>query len=98
MANKTITISITGPEEVVTPSLNVFAMQYGWEAEVKDEKGDMVPNPTTASDKAKGVLRGFIIDSIKAYNVGKAQDVSRKSAMDQTDTAVELTVMTLELT
>lgn len=92
MAEKTITIEITGDEAVIVPALDAFVKQYGWTEEI-----DGKPNPETKEVKARAILRQFMIEVIKAYNIKQAEKLAREQAGSQTDSALDLTVMTLEV-
>lgn len=90
MADKTVTVTITGPEEVMDPAIDSFVRQYGWTEEV-----DGVPTTETKEERARAILRGFMIDVIKAYNIKQAELFVRETATTQSDQALDATTMTL---
>lgn len=91
MANKTITIAIIGPEEVVTPSLEAFARKYGWHEAMVDAEGE----PVTKESVARLAIRQFIMDTVKSYNIEQAQIAAAAAAEAATSEAIDLTALTL---
>jgi hypothetical protein len=98
MADKTVTIEVTGPDVVIDGALDAFVRQHGWADSVGvDEKGQPVPNPETKELKARTVIRQFMIDSIKAWNIRQAEVAARAAAVGASESALDTTKMTLEL-
>lgn len=91
MADKTITITVAGPEEVVTPSLEAFARKYGWHEGMTDMDGDPVSQETVA----RGAIRQFVMDTVKSYNIEQAQLAAATAAEAATSQAIDLTTMVL---
>lgn len=94
MANKTITIELTGPAEVIDPSMLAFCKQNGWQETVVID-GQEVENPETKEDKARDVIRAFIMETVKAYNINQAREQAALDAATQTEGAIGLTTLTL---
>lgn len=91
MANKIITITITGPEEVVTSSLEAFARKYGWHEAMTDVEGE----PVTKESVARTAIRQFIMDTVKSYNIEQAQAAAAAVAEAATSEAIDLTTLKL---
>jgi hypothetical protein len=96
VADKTIQISIAGPEEVIDPSLDSFVGYHGWAAEVFDGE-NWVGNTETREQCARRVIRQFIIDCIKAQSAIEAQALAAEQARQAVDGAIDLTTMTLDV-
>jgi len=97
MADKTITLSISGPEEILIPTLESFAAYYGWEAQVKDDQGDLIPNPVSQFEKAEQILHGFIFEAASVQEVNKVQDAARKAAVLQKESAMNQTSVAIAI-
>jgi hypothetical protein len=85
MSNKTIRVTMTGPEAVVLPTLEAFARYHGWAD----------GGPVSQEDVARGALFDFIKRSVTAYNVAQAQAQAGTAAAAAVESVVPLT--TLEL-
>lgn len=85
MTDKTITITLTGPDAVITPSLDAFVRQYGWTEQAEE----------TREAKARLIIRQFIMDTVKAYNIDQARTAAATAAQSQTEQAIDLTTLTL---
>lgn len=94
MADKTITIELTGPAEVIDPSLVAVCKQNGWQEQVT-VNGELVDNPLTKEDKARDVIRTFLMESVKAYNIEQARIAAAQAAASETAAAIDLTTLTL---
>jgi len=90
MTDKTINLEITGDEAVIDAAMDSFVKQNGWTEQVNGE-----PNPVSKENKAREVLRAFIMQTVAAYNINQAQIAAREAAAAQTATALDLTTMTL---
>lgn len=87
MADKTLTISIVGDELIIDPALDAFVRQNGW----KD--GDT----QTQTDKARDVIRAFIMEQVTNYNVAQAISAAAATAAAQTNGALDMTTMTISV-
>lgn len=87
---KVIRISLTGPDDVVASSLDAFVRLNGWTDEVLGE-----PNPQSQVDKAREVLFGYLVDSVKFYRRKEAEAQAAAAAQAAVDALVPST--TLEL-
>lgn len=85
MADKTITVTMTGPEGVVTSSLDAFVRQHGWA-----EGG-----PLTREQFARQVLFDFILAGVRAYSVSRAQALAGEQAVRAVDAQASLTTLSL---
>ncbi len=85
MTDKTINLAITGVAEVIDAAMDAFVRQNGWTEESEQTK----------EEKAREVLRAFIMQTVEAYNVNQAQIAAREAAAAQTAAALDLTTMTL---
>lgn len=85
MTNKTINLAITGVAEVIDAAMDAFVRQNGWTEESEQTK----------EEKAREVLRNFIMQTVEAYNVNQAQIAAREAAAAQTAAALDLTTMVL---
>jgi hypothetical protein len=85
MTNKTINLAITGNEAVIDAAMDAFVRQNGWTEESEQSK----------NEKAREVLRGFIMETVTAYNINQAQIAAREAAAAQTAAALDLTTMVL---
>jgi hypothetical protein len=85
MTDKTINLAITGVAEVIDAAMDAFVRQNGWTTESEQ----------TQEEKAREVLRGFIMETVQAYNINAAQIAAREAAAAQTAAALDLTTMTL---
>lgn len=82
---KTITLEITGEDAVIDAALDAFVRQYGWTEETEE----------TQVEKARAVLRGFIMETVKAHNIKAAEDLARSAAATETEAALDTTTMTV---
>lgn len=96
MADKTIEIQITGPEEVIDPSLDSFVKFHGWTEQIFDGE-NWVGNTETKELCARRVIRQFVIDCIKAESAKEAQQAATEQARAAVDGAIDLTTMTLQV-
>ena len=85
MTDKTINLAITGNEAVIDAAMDAFVKQNGWTPESEQ----------TQEEKAREVLRSFIMETVQAYNINAAQIAAREAAAAQTLAALDLTTMTL---
>lgn len=85
MTDKTINLAITGDESVIDAAMDAFVKQNGWAED----------SELTKEQKAREVLRAFIMETVAAYNVNQAQIAAREAAATQTAAALDLTTMTL---
>jgi hypothetical protein len=84
---KIINLQIFGEAEVIDAAMDAFVKQNGW-TEESDE---------TKEDKARLVLRAFIMETVKAYNINQTQIQAREVAEAQTASALDLTTMILTI-
>jgi hypothetical protein len=87
MADKTITITMTGPEEIVLPSLDAFVRQHGW------SEG----HPLAPVQFARQVLREFILAGVRSFSVSQAQALAGQQAVQAVEaqasqTSIEVAV------
>ncbi len=85
MTNKTINIAITDNEAVIDAAMDAFVRQNGWTEESEQSK----------NEKAREVLRDFIMETVTAYNITQAQNAATQAAKAQTAAAFDLTTMVL---
>lgn len=85
MTDKTINLAITGDAAVIEGAMDAFVKQNGWTEESEQ----------TQEEKAREVLRAFIMETVRAYNINQAQFAAREAAASQTAAALDLTTMTL---
>lgn len=103
MADKTVRIEVSGPEEIIVPAVEAIARTYGWTDLVRDEEqesptyGQMIPNPEPQETVVRTATRTFWMEIIKAYNAEQAAKAARAAALAQSDAAIMATTMTLEV-
>jgi len=101
MADKTLSISITGDEQIIEPALAAFCFQGGYRDDVYvlNEEGDseVVPNPVTMLDFAKQRLSEFFRNEVAQYNVAQAQKQAADTAQAQTLGAMDLVTMNVTI-
>jgi hypothetical protein len=85
MTDKAINLAITGDEAVIDAAMDAFVKQNGWTED----------STQTKEQKAREVLRVFIMETVTAYNINAAQIAAREAAQTQTAAALDLTTMTL---
>jgi hypothetical protein len=85
MTDKTINLAITGDETVIDAAMDAFVRQNGWTEESTE----------TMNEKAKEVLRAFMMQTVEAYNITQAEIAAREAAVAQTAAAFDLTSMVL---
>lgn len=85
MTDKTINLAITGPAPYIDAALDSFVKQNGWTED----------SELTKEQKAREVLRAFIMQTVEAYNITQAQQAARDAAAAQTAAALDLTTMIL---
>lgn len=85
MTDKVINLAITGNAAIIDAAMDAFVKQNGWTEESEQTK----------EQKAREVLRAFIMETVTAYNINQAQIAARESAQAQTEGALDLTTMTL---
>ncbi|NDC56926.1 MAG: hypothetical protein EBZ69_09020 [Alphaproteobacteria bacterium] len=83
MADKTITIQITGPSQIIDASMLAIVRNNGW------IEGD----PLTVEQKGREVVRAFLIQQAQQWNARQAL----LAAEQQTFEAVDATTMTLSV-
>ncbi|NDG03595.1 MAG: hypothetical protein EB119_10505 [Synechococcaceae bacterium WBB_34_004] len=83
MADKTITIQITGPAQIIDASMLAIVRNNGW------TEGD----PLTVDQKGREVVRAFLIQQAQQWNARQAL----LQAEQQTSEAVDATTMTLSV-
>lgn len=91
MADKTVNLEITGNEQVIDAAMDAFVKQNGWVETLPNGNA----NPQTKEQKAREVLRAFIMQTVEAYNVNQAQIAAAEAARAQTGAALDLTTMVL---
>ena len=90
MEPRTSTIELTGPASVIDPALDTFARMGGWRETV-----DGAPNPESREERARLMVRQFIMQTVEAGNVKAAQEAARLAAQAATAQAIDATTMTL---
>jgi hypothetical protein len=87
MSNKIINLQISGVAEVIDAAMDAFVKQNGWSEDSEDTK----------EDRARSILRAFIMETVTAYNINQAQIQARQIAEAQTSQALDLTTMILTI-
>lgn len=81
------------PDEHVDRVVSGVANQYGYQEfldnpdfndleEVSEENPETIPNPQTKGQFVNQVVRGFLIDNVKAWEAKQAADAARQAAID----------------
>lgn len=91
--DKTVTMAITGDEQIIDSALDAFVRQHGWVDTINDS-----PNPQTQTEAARAILLRFILETVSTYNADQAAKLARTDAASQTEAALYSTVMTLDVT
>lgn len=87
MAQKEFTLKLYGPEEIMDPAIIAFCKQNGWTEKVF-VNGEEIDNPTTLVMKTREVMRAFILETVKAWNISQAREQAARQASIQTETAI----------
>lgn len=77
-------ITIEIPDEFLEP----FCLNFGYQLEVTDEKGELVPNPEKQADFAQRMLEEVVWNAVKSWNANAAQDAARVASLKATDEAI----------
>lgn len=77
-------ITITIPDGKKDAIISAFAVVYGYETEVLDGDGNLIPNPQTKKDFALEQLRDFVRSVYKSQKVTEADD-ARITAQQEAD-------------
>lgn len=92
MANKIISITI--PEADVARVEDGFVYQHGYTDEVQeiDENGDpqMVSNPQTKEDFMKEKIKGFVKESVTAYEATIAANAAKDTAEIAAESEIDI--------
>lgn len=83
-------LCVTVPDPVDARVLDGVAGQYKYQATIKDAGGATIPNPETKAQFVKRVIRGFVKQSVVAYEAGVAAETARQNAVDQATSDIEL--------
>jgi len=81
------------PDEHVDRVVSGVANQYGYQEfldnpdfnhleEISGENPETIPNPQTKGQFVNQVVRGFLIDNVKAWEAKQAADAARQAAID----------------
>lgn len=75
------------PKDVVNANgFELFAKQYGWTEQAKDEMGnDIGVNPVSAHDFGVSVIRSFTWEVLTAALVNQAEAQAKAAALAQVD-------------
>lgn len=66
-------------EKTPDDTLNSFCSLYGYNNEVKNSNGDMIPNPVSKEEFAGNVIRSFVTDSAASYDASIQTESDRKA-------------------
>lgn len=80
MTAKTISVSISGESGIIDGLLDAFARQSGWTETIEGDNGQQVPNPTTRKDIAAAAIKGFVSESVIAFNAQRASEAAKAKA------------------
>lgn len=70
-------------EAIEAGGFELFAGQYGWTPTGKDENGNDIANPQTATDKCTEVIWEFVREVFKGAMIKQAQEQARVQAEAQ---------------
>lgn len=87
MADQTLNINIVAPEEVMPAALDAFCRQTGWTEE----------NTLTQLEHARLIVRHFFMSTIREYNIDQARKTAASQAAAESDAALDLATMTVEM-
>lgn len=102
MAMKKLIMELTGPEEALDPSIDAYALSYGWKAKVKEvvngvPTNNEIDNPVTALEAATKPMSNHMREVVQAYFINKAQEEARTAASEQATTAMDSITINLRL-
>lgn len=60
MAIKTVTMSVSGPTEIIDAAIGAYARAYGWTATVDDGQGGTIANPVSAEQFARTPILTYL--------------------------------------
>lgn len=92
---RTDTITITDEAEILDAGYIAIAKTYGWTETVQDEKGEDIPNPQSAMDKAIDVTKKFWREVVVAYQSQQAAEMARLKAIEYVSSNINKTEVTL---
>lgn len=98
MADISIVITLTGPEESLLPAVDAFAGAYGWTPTVVRNINGMdteVPNPITSAMASREPVRAYFMQTVQAALVAEAQKAAADAAATQVLGAMDTITMTL---
>lgn len=81
----TLTLTLSGPDEVVASLLPAFAAAHGWDQSLG----------TTPAQHARDVFARFLRESVTAHAIQAAQREAAAAAREQTTGAADLLTLTL---
>lgn len=88
MAEKKIVIDIVGDERVIDAGLDSFAKSFGYV--------DGQESPTQL-EVVQNALRSYFRNTINAYNVQEGQRLAGEAVLDQSNKALDTTVLTIKI-
>jgi hypothetical protein len=84
------TLSITVPDAIVQRVLNGAAYYNGYQDQVQDGNGNLVPNPMTKVQFVKNIIKTYIKNCVTAYEATHAAEVARQAATDSAQADIQI--------
>jgi hypothetical protein len=88
MANRSLTMILTGPAELVDAGVDAVARTYGWK--------DGPDETRTKEDVVREAIRRFLRETVTAFNMQAAREQAAAAAQEQTTGALDALEMTLQ--
>ena len=93
MADKTITLNISGDEAFVDSGLDSFVRESGWSEQSINENGD----PISQIDFAKEILSEYFRSKVSKHNAKQAALTAENAARQASDAALDAIIMTASI-
>ena len=84
------TLSITIPDPIKDRVLLGFTAASGYQEEVDDGTGTMIPNPQTRAQYAKEVLKALVKSRVVAYESEIAGVSAREAAQQTAESEIDI--------
>lgn len=78
-------IKLTVPDGSITRIINAFAGEFGYQAQVDDGAGNLIPNPQTKAQFTKAKVTEYVKQVTRNYEGNIAAGVARQEKVIEID-------------